>query len=146
MYQIENKLQSEHIRDYIFAGNSTITVYSHKCGDHFTYKIVRDKFQRDCYRVYLLYGQDNSKDFRFIGVFYNDFAQYVLPGLYRRGEYAQPVPLSIQVIRFVLENAPNLPETISVLHSGRCAKCGRKLTTPESLMTGFGPKCRRIVR
>ena len=26
-------------------------------------------------------------------------------------------------------------------HEGKCGKCGRKLTTPQSVKTGFGPKC-----
>jgi len=30
---------------------------------------------------------------------------------------------------------------VRVLHEGRCAMCGRKLTVPESIDTGIGPVC-----
>ena len=32
-------------------------------------------------------------------------------------------------------------ETVQVWHEGRCGKCGRKLTVPESLTSGLGPEC-----
>ena len=28
-----------------------------------------------------------------------------------------------------------------VYHVGKCGKCGKKLTTPESILTGLGPTC-----
>jgi len=31
--------------------------------------------------------------------------------------------------------------SVRVLHEGRCACCGRKLTVPESIDTGIGPVC-----
>lgn len=31
--------------------------------------------------------------------------------------------------------------TVRVLHEGRCGRCGRKLTVPESIDTGLGPEC-----
>ena len=34
-----------------------------------------------------------------------------------------------------------LPEALRVLHHGRCGRCGRKLTTPESIRLGLGPVC-----
>jgi len=32
--------------------------------------------------------------------------------------------------------------TVRCLHEGRCARCGRKLTVPESIDSGLGPECR----
>lgn len=34
----------------------------------------------------------------------------------------------------------DLPEC-EVWHEGRCGRCGRKLTVPESIETGIGPDC-----
>jgi hypothetical protein len=28
-----------------------------------------------------------------------------------------------------------------VHHEGKCGRCGRKLTVPESVKSGFGPEC-----
>jgi len=34
-----------------------------------------------------------------------------------------------------------MPDNVEFYHSGNCAKCGRKLTTPESIKNGLGPIC-----
>lgn len=33
-------------------------------------------------------------------------------------------------------------KTVRCLHEGRCARCGKKLTVPESIDSGLGPECR----
>lgn len=137
-----NLLEPKYIESYVFQNKSTVTIRSKKSGEHFTYNIVKDKYA-DYYRIYLLVGEDNERSFRYIGLYYRDRREYYLPGLYR--EYNQPVPLSIKVIRYVLQNIDNLPDTIEIYHSCKCALCGRKLTTPASLRTGFGPKCIKYV-
>jgi hypothetical protein len=43
------------------------------------------------------------------------------------------------VLRRYLKN--DLPNIVEVHHNGHCARCGRMLTVPESLYTGFGPDC-----
>jgi len=30
---------------------------------------------------------------------------------------------------------------VEVHHEGRCGRCGRALTVPESIKSGFGPEC-----
>jgi DNA-directed RNA polymerase subunit RPC12/RpoP len=35
----------------------------------------------------------------------------------------------------------DLPEQIKVYHEAKCARCGHRLTVPESIETGFGPNC-----
>lgn len=145
MVLASNLLEQTYIEDYVFQKRSTITIRSKKCGEHFTYTIARDKYDDRAFRVYLLTGENNNDDYRYIGIFYRSSRTYVLPGLYKANEYAQKVPLSIQVIRYVLTNINHLPDTIEVYHSCKCALCGRKLTTPNSLRTGFGPKCRKYL-
>jgi hypothetical protein len=39
----------------------------------------------------------------------------------------------------------DLPESVEFFHEGRCGKCGRKLTTPESVTAGFGPECIKTI-
>lgn len=40
-----------------------------------------------------------------------------------------------------LSTGRELPEQVEVWHEGRCGRCGRRLTVPESISTGFGPEC-----
>lgn len=37
-----------------------------------------------------------------------------------------------------------LPEQIEVWHEGRCGRCGRRLTVPESIANGLGPECIKL--
>lgn len=39
--------------------------------------------------------------------------------------------------------AHNLLEELEVYHHGRCGRCGRKLTDPDSIVQGMGPECRK---
>jgi hypothetical protein len=34
-----------------------------------------------------------------------------------------------------------IPGMLEIWHEGRCGRCSRKLTVPESLKSGFGPEC-----
>ncbi len=38
-------------------------------------------------------------------------------------------------------NGKQIPDHLEIRHSGKCGRCGRTLTTPESLDRGIGPEC-----
>lgn len=38
-------------------------------------------------------------------------------------------------------NGGTFPATFEFWHEGRCAACARRLTVPQSIVTGFGPDC-----
>ena len=40
-----------------------------------------------------------------------------------------------------LATKARIPEHLEIFHEGRCCACGRKLTTPESILSGIGPEC-----
>lgn len=40
-----------------------------------------------------------------------------------------------------LATGRDLDGVAEVRHAGKCGRCGRKLTVPESIDTGFGPSC-----
>jgi hypothetical protein len=42
---------------------------------------------------------------------------------------------------FNLLNKDKTHDDINFYHRGTCARCGRTLTVPESLVNGFGPEC-----
>jgi hypothetical protein len=39
----------------------------------------------------------------------------------------------------------DLPESLEIWHEGSCLRCGRKLTVPESIESGYGPECIKSV-
>lgn len=52
------------------------------------------------------------------------------------------------VVRAIHQNRENdiLDAGWDVMHVGKCGKCRRKLTDPESLARGIGPECYRRLR
>lgn len=127
-------------------GSATVTLESLKTGNRFTYKIsqARDKETnqpQDCYFVGLLVGPDNSSDYKYIGriarsVFWAG-RKYAKPG------DISPNAPSVRAFdwawRALVKGA--MPDALAVWHEGKCGRCGRKLTVPESVKNGFGPEC-----
>jgi hypothetical protein len=47
---------------------------------------------------------------------------------------------SVKAFRFFFESNRLHPELV-VRHEGKCGRCGRTLTVPESIDRGIGPEC-----
>jgi hypothetical protein len=49
----------------------------------------------------------------------------------------------VRVFDFVFSklNSGTLSPLIEIWHQGRCGKCGKVLTVPKSIESGFGPEC-----
>jgi hypothetical protein len=127
-------------RDFMLGGNATVTLVSTKTGTRFTYKI-RANDEGDVFFVSLLSGPDNESDYRYLG--------RIARGVFWQG---RKVPKAGDV----LASAPSsqafawawqklakgvMSEALEIWHEGRCGRCNRKLTVPESLRTGLGPEC-----
>lgn len=134
------ELTKEHIPAYTLAGNATITLQSGATGQHFTYKIKKHK-DKDClYFINLLHGPDNENDYQYIGCYYSD-TEYFHPAQPWKDRIKMAWPKSLRAISFFFEKLHNVPANLHVYHEGRCGRCGRKLTTPESIIRGLGPEC-----
>lgn len=129
--------------DFILAGNATFTLVSKDTERRFTYKMQRCKTNPHAYFVNLLHGPDNTSDYHYVGVYFDDTSIFHLVKTYRENAN-HTWPPSVRAINYFLQNIDHLSDRLVIYHEGRCARCGRKLTTPESLITGFGPECRRF--
>jgi len=90
--------------------------------------------------VSLLSGSSNEEDFSYLGIIpKDDPLSFRLTAKSRAGEQAQ----SVVAFRWFWKQitAGRLPGSMSVWHEGRCGRCGRTLTVPESIASGFGPEC-----
>lgn len=123
---------------FALAGNSTFTIVSKKTANRFTYK-VRVSEDGKLFFVKVLTGNDNENDFTFLGTIWSDSRRF------RRGNrspISEGAPSAQAFAWFwskLLTGA--LPSTLDFHHEGRCGRCGRKLTVPESIRTGLGPEC-----
>lgn len=133
------------IERFMLAGNATITVRSLRTGTRFTYKIRKPDptpdFPNPVHFVNLLTGQDNTSDYQYLGL--------IRDNVFRRTSKSRITDKAPGYVAFewfwrqVIQN--QLPATVEVWHEGRCGRCGRKLTVPESIESGFGPECLEMI-
>lgn len=141
---MSNELAPQNVIPFINApreGRSkgcTLTVVNDATGGRVTVRFRKPKGFKSVL-VDVMVGSDNENDFAFAGTLRGtelklsakakapreraDFAKKVLDWTLRAAE------------------AGDL-KTVRCLHEGRCARCGRKLTVPESIDSGLGPECR----
>lgn len=126
---------------YVLAGNSTFTLVSKKTGARFTYR-VRGK--ENVRFVSVLTGSDNEGDYAFLGTIFLDPRS--IPA-YRYGKKSSKIGLDAPSSRawswfyqqtFVVGG---MHPFLEFWHSGRCGRCARRLTVPESIASGLGPEC-----
>ena len=125
-------VEPEQVKKLVLAGNALITLQSGKTGKHFTYKIKRSKTDDNVYFAYCLYGSDNKNDYKYVGCYFADTKIFHLVKTYKN-IVTISCPPSIRAIKFLFKDLDNIHPQLYVYHEGKCARCGRTLTTPESI-------------
>lgn len=135
-----------------FEGGKAIFTVTNPSGQHYTFKIRKPRPETP-YFVSMLTGPDNTSSFTYLGL-YNptlkmDINQNVrLTAKSRMTNDSTPVKVLRWAIKKVAEansHAPILPTGYSIQHEGRCCRCGRRLTVPESIDSGIGPECAEMM-
>lgn len=149
---------AESIRRYITAGKAAFTLVSPATGRRFTYSMKKDILgnQTVTYLVSLLQGDDNTKDYHFIGRYYPpgwNMQRLERVFLKRKDvgyDHYSDVTITngllyseSAILYLLLHTEDYLLKGGEFWHSGRCGRCGRLLTDPESIRCGLGPHCRR---
>ena len=131
------------IKDFVLAGNATITIRSGATGTRFTFKIRKPKTDGNrspIWFVQLMTGSDNENSFEYLG-------NIRAAGQYDHGRKSRITNSSAGARAFnwfwtmVHLGREEVLTQADVWHEGRCGRCGRKLTVPESVESGFGPEC-----
>lgn len=132
---------TEAVGSFLFAGKACFTLKSRKTGTHFTYKVSHKK-DGDVSFVSLLTGPNNTEDYRYLGLLPDNDATR-LRGVGRGKSCAGPEAPSARAFQFLLDSIwrGQIPEALEIWHEGRCGRCGRVLTVPESIERGIGPEC-----
>lgn len=133
---------------YIYAGNAVLTATSRKTGKSYTYRVRRRTAQPNAgggaeYFVSVLTGPDNSMNYQYLGFLgrHRITRKLELVGGHK-GNPSHPAFKAFSWIMGQLSAGDEIPEDLELRHEGRCGKCGRKLTTPDSIDLGLGPVCR----
>jgi hypothetical protein len=135
----------QDIKNFIFGGNATVTLESVKSGKHFTFKVRVAKKDDDTapYFVSVLNGPDNYTNYSYVGIISSDRKSFKLTQKSKIGVDA----LSYKAFNYFFTQLINdkLNPDLIVYHSGKCGRCGRLLTHPNSIITGLGPECSKKI-
>lgn len=139
---------------FLFAGKAIVSLRSLKTDKRYTFKVVAKKGATGVHFVHLLRGPSNEGDFRFLGTVVN--RQHYMHSDRSEAHPESPSALGFAwMLRHLVGRArnaagrscggPKVPEALELWHEGRCGRCGRRLTRVESIKSGMGVECARMV-
>jgi len=131
---------------FAMAGNAIITLQSLRSGQHFTYKITSPSAEKQEAKGYtpeavwfvklLTSGSADEGEFTYIGMIKPQAGFFLT-----RASRVRPENPCVKAFRFFMESQ-ELHSELVIRHECRCGRCGRTLTEPESIDSGYGPECR----
>ncbi len=122
-------------RAFLLGGNAVATLESVRTGARYTYR-VRAADDGGLHFVSVLTGADNEADYAYLGMIRDDRFTHG-----RRANIGADAP-SVRAFEWAWPRiaAGRVPDGLTVWHEGRCGRCNRKLTVPESIASGLGPE------
>ena len=138
-------------RSFFTAGRAVFTIEfpesfarANGLDTHYTYRI-RAPRSGSVLWIDLLTGPDNVGSYTYIATLYPTTGD-VRNRKDSAADNSMPVRLVRRVIRRVWDSQQTaIADAGFVLrHAGKCCRCGRRLTHPESLESGWGPECAKL--
>jgi len=132
---------------FVTAGKAIFTIQNPK-GERYTFKVTRKESKYGPGNVFflsLMTGPDNESSYTYMGLLNPETGEIRVT---QKGAW-QDGSTEVKVARWslgLLWGNGTLPEGYGLHHAGRCGRCGKTLTVPESIETGFGPECAGRVR
>lgn len=135
----------EHIRKLILAGSAIVTIRSNKTGQHYTYQIRHSKNVISDNRIYfvsVLHGKENTSDYAYLGIINPKTKFFKTTSKSRYSDSST----CVKAFKYFYDRlmSDSVME-LEVFHECTCARCGRLLTTPESIKLGIGPECKKLM-
>lgn len=126
-------------KPYILGGKAIVTVVSKKSGERFTFRVNEKDVgsaeePRSLFFVSVLTGPENTRDYQFLGTIFDRES-------FRHGQKSRigaDAP-SARAFAWVWSHLDS--DRFEVWHEGRCSRCSRTLTDPDSIERGLGSKC-----
>lgn len=136
----------EHAKTFVFAGKSIFTLRSQKTGNHLTLRVKKPKDTskeqggwEPPFFVSVLDHADGQGGYSYLGTLNRGRFSVTRKSPY----YANTGALQVTVAGWFFSRLANniLPDNMELWHEGKCGRCGRRLTHPDSIATGLGPEC-----
>jgi hypothetical protein len=127
---------------FVRGGRAIFTV-SNASGKHYTFRVKAskpsEKYPKVSHFVQMLTGPDNTSDYTYVGML-TDEDTVRLTAKSKYNADSEPVKVFNWALR-VIGGKAGLPAGYNIQHEGRCCRCGRVLTVPQSIESGIGPEC-----
>ena len=127
-------------KEFALAGKAIFTIENPE-GKYYTFKIVRKDANaqyRITWFVNLLTGPDNTSDYAYIGKLNPITGEMIAKS------DSTPTKVAKWALQIIYGHK-QLPPGYKIHHEGKCCRCGRTLTTPESCEAGIGPECAKML-
>jgi hypothetical protein len=143
--KLEHPPEHAPVEDHTFlsAGKAIFTV-TLPSGRHYTYRVVKADECTDGkvrWFVGLLTRPDNYAGYTYMGVYNPVLGQIFRTNRSKFSEDAKCWWAFERVLDF-LHRGTKMEEGMEIWHVGKCGRCGRRLTDPDSIRIGIGPECR----
>lgn len=127
----------ETVKQFVFAGNAYFTIKSLKTGNHFSYRVSKNRTNHNSFFVSVKSGYE----YTYLGIANQNNFKLVLT----KASPAATSP-SIAAFEYFLRQLLNqkIFDTLEFFHMGACGRCARPLTDPESIRRGIGPICETV--
>lgn len=145
------EVKQSNALNFMLAGNSEFILYSTKTQDKFRYTLKKKKANKESnneneeYIYFLNMYNNGSMEYQGIIAFNSSLNQFKF---YKGSKgLGNSSDVRIRSLEFVL-NKLFTGQTVGnliVYHVGKCGRCGKKLTDPESILTGLGPSCSKYM-
>lgn len=144
-------------KSFLLAGEATFTIEIPEAYQveskqpHYTYRVERveasDRWP-EAFFVKVLTGPDNTSDYTYAGKLDPFTGQMNLTARSAFPATSYRVKLLNRVLARIWadDHAAYEQYGFQTHHEGCCGRCGRKLTTPESVTRGIGPECWKKVQ
>ena len=133
-------IDQDRALEFITAGNCTFSLKSLLTGKHITYTCkLEEKFGVPELIVRYLSGSDNERSYSFLCKIVK--REGILKII--KGKNVSEDQTSYKSFKFVFRNLmlSIRMNNLEIWHSGTCCRCGKKLTVPSSIESGYGPEC-----
>jgi hypothetical protein len=134
---------------FILAGNAYFTVQEPN-GSHHTFRVSHKEANgnyKECWFVSFLSGSNNETDYTYLGMLDSFTGQVKTTKASAALEGCFKLRLLNRILARVWSEDHQAYEQhgYKTHHEGRCGRCGRLLTVPESIERGIGPECAAIM-
>lgn len=123
-------------QEFAFGGKAIFTLKSLRTETHYTYKL---KFSYNKY--WFASVLSGESEYIFLGIISKDDRTKLIRTKASQLPVTDERHLALKYFLHSVIGKNTIPSTLEVWHVGKCGRCARPLTHPESIERGIGPEC-----